>query len=154
MSIFPNPDEGTTVNERVQQLIDHYKLNRSSFSKAIGLSNNMTVTNIVGGRKNNPSYEVLRKIAATFPVNPSWLLMGKAPMLLDGTAAPESDEDSEVDTIAKAILKFPEKFEKNLIFAKYLESKCGNAIIEHQEKLILKMPQMAEAITNRDEPTP
>ena len=130
MDIFIAPDEKETVNDRIQKIIDHYKLNKSSFSKAIGLGNSMTITNIVTGRKNKPSYDVLRKIVECFPINPSWLLIGKGAMLLD--AEEELGRDTiEVDKIVNAILRFPEKFENNLMFAKYLESERSKAIVEH-----------------------
>lgn len=130
MDIFTSPDEKETVNDRIQKIIDHYSLNKSSFSKAIGLGNSMTITNIVTGRKNKPSYDVLRKIVEHFPINPSWLLVGKGAMILDAKEELEN-EAMEVDKIVNAILQFPEKFEKNLMFAKYMENERHKAIVEH-----------------------
>ena len=129
-------NEETSVNERIQQIINHYKLNKSSFSREIGLGNSMTIGNIVGGRKSKPGYDILYKIVERFPVCPAWLLTGKGPMLQDAEKEMKSDTN-EVDKTVELILKFPEKFEKNATFANYIESKCNKAIIEHQDKLLL-----------------
>lgn len=131
----------TTINDRIEQIITHYSLNKNNFSKEIGLSNNMTITNIVGSRKSKPGYDVLRKIAERFPVNPSWLLMGKGPMLLDAEDELER-EDTEIDKIANAIVRSPEKYEKNPVFAKYLENERNKAIVANQNKLLLKLKKL------------
>ena len=129
-----NTKEETTINDRIQQIIDHYNLNKNSFSKKIGLSGSMTITNIVSGRKSKPSYDVLRKIAETFPINLTWLILGKGSMLLDTGDELES-YDFEVDNIVNTIMRSPEKFEKNPIFAKYLENERNKAIVEHYVNL-------------------
>ena len=132
--------EETTINDRIEQIIYHYKLNKSSFSREIG-SSSMTIINIVTGRKSKPGYEILRKIATRFPVNTDWLLLGKGPMLRDTEDAVKSDE-FEVDKVADDIVQSPEKYEKNLVFARYLESKCDKAIIAHQDEFLLKFKKM------------
>lgn len=72
------------VNERIKKIIDHYNLSYSSFSEKIGLSNNVTISNIVAGRKSAPSYDTLVKIAETFPeISEKWLLKGEGDMLID-----------------------------------------------------------------------
>ena len=131
----------TTINDRIQQIIDHYNLNKNSFSREIGLGNNMTITNIVGSRKSKPGYDVLRKIAECFPVNPGWLLTGKGAMFTDTEDALKS-EDIETERIANAIVHAPEKFEKNPVFARYLESKCANAIVANQNELLLNFKKL------------
>ncbi len=140
MTISPSMSskQETTINERIQQIIDHYNLNKNSFSKRIGLSGNMTITNIVSGRKSKPSYDVLRKIAEAFPINLSWLILGKGPMLLNAGNESES-YDIEVDDIVNTIMRSPEKFEKHPMFAKYLENERYKAVVEHQDELLLKI---------------
>lgn len=70
------------VNDRIEQVMLHYSLNKNSFSKRIGLTNNVTIGNIVGGRRSKPSYDVLTKIMETFPeVNPHWLMTGEGEMI-------------------------------------------------------------------------
>lgn len=98
----------------------------------------MTITNIVSDRKSKPSYDVLRKIAETFPVNLSWLILGKGPMLLNAGKELES-YDIEVDDIANTIMRSPERFEKHPMFAKYLENERNKAVVAHQDELLLKI---------------
>ena len=129
--------EETTINDRIEQIIYHYKLNNSRLSKKIGLKSSTTINNIVSGRRSKPSYDVLRKIAEHFPVNPSWLLLGKGPMLLDAENDLKSNKIGGKE-IVEIILETPEEFEKNPAFAKYLESKCYKAVVEHQDEMLLK----------------
>jgi len=134
--------EETTINDRVLQVINHYNLNRNKFSKALGLNNSMTINNIVGGRRSKPSYDILRKIAERFPVNPSWLLLGKGAMFLDDENTKNDLKipgynKMEVNKIMEAILLDSEKFEQHPMFAKYVESKCDKAIIAYQNQLLL-----------------
>ncbi|MEM9685880.1 MAG: helix-turn-helix transcriptional regulator [Bacteroidota bacterium] len=126
--------EETTINDRIEQLIHHYKLNNTNFSKAIGVKSS-TINNIVSGRKSKPSYEVLRKIAAHFPVNTDWLLLGKGPMLPD-TGTHLDDAASEVAKISNAIVYAPEKFKKNPIFANFLENEQNKAVIAYYDRLL------------------
>ena len=57
-------------------------MNNNSFSKAIGLSNNVTIGNIVGGRMSKPGYEILNSIALSFDsINTDWLLTGRGEMV-------------------------------------------------------------------------
>ncbi|MEM9687218.1 MAG: helix-turn-helix transcriptional regulator, partial [Bacteroidota bacterium] len=108
--------------------------NGLQFSVAIGVKGS-TINNIVAGRKSKPSYEVLRKIAAHFPVNTDWLLLGKGPMLPD-TGAHLDDADSEVAKIASAIVYAPEKFKQNPIFANFLENERHKAVIAYYDRLL------------------
>ncbi len=72
----------SNINNRILQVIDYLGLNRNSFSKKIGIDNNVTIGNIVGGRQNKPSYDVLEKILQTFDsINSEWLITGKGEML-------------------------------------------------------------------------
>lgn len=72
------------VNDRIDSLIKHFGLNKSSFSKRIGLDNNVTIGNIVAGRRTKPSYDIIAKILEAFPeVNSGWLITGQGEMLRD-----------------------------------------------------------------------
>lgn len=80
------------VNDRIQQIIDSKGFNKNTFSAKIGLSNNVTVGNIVGGRRSSPSYEVLLKIAEAFPdINPGWLLTGNGNMYVQDIKVEEPE---------------------------------------------------------------
>lgn len=54
------------VNQRIKYIIDELGYNKNSFSKALGLSNNVTIGNIVSNRGNKPSFDILEKILQKF----------------------------------------------------------------------------------------
>jgi phage repressor protein C with HTH and peptisase S24 domain len=91
---------GTSIHQRVNELI--YKMeggNKSAFARAINLSTG-ALADIVGGRLNKPSFDVLTKITLAYPaVHPTWLLTGEQPML-----KPEYDQ---VEGPAAAVFQMP-----------------------------------------------
>lgn len=71
--------------ERIQKIMDEEGLNKNSFSKAIGISNNVTITRIIN-EKRSPSKSTCEKIVAAFPkYSINWLLTGEGNMLTDTT---------------------------------------------------------------------
>lgn len=71
------------ADARIQTIIDHFELNVSSFSKAIGLTGNVTIYKIVKG-ESTPSFATLLKIKERFSqVNIDWILTGEGHMLID-----------------------------------------------------------------------
>lgn len=65
------------IIERIQQIIDHEKLNISSFAKKIGAVD-QTIRGIVIQKRNKPGYDLIVKILQTFNwVDPEWLILGK-----------------------------------------------------------------------------
>ena len=76
--------------ERIQKIMDEEGLNKNSFSKAIGISNNVTITRIIN-EKRSPSKSTCEKIVAAFPkYNLTWLLTGEGNMLTDITSLNEA----------------------------------------------------------------
>ena len=71
----------TSISERIELVIKELKHNKNSFSKAIGLGNNVTIGRIINERR-DPSYDVLHKIIQTFgnKINARWLLTGEGQM--------------------------------------------------------------------------
>lgn len=70
-----------TINERIDLLIKQLKMNKNSFSNHIGLSNSTTISNIIGGRKSFPSFDILEKIILSIDgINIEWLMIGKGEM--------------------------------------------------------------------------
>ena len=60
--------------ERIQKIMDEEGLNKNSFSKAIGISNNVTITRIIN-EKRSPSRSTCEKIVSAFPkYNLAWML--------------------------------------------------------------------------------
>jgi hypothetical protein len=75
----------TTINERVQLIIDkYYSRNVTAFSRDIGVSQ-ATIAAIVSGKMNKPSSITLTKILSVniVKLNPDWLLTGEGEMLRD-----------------------------------------------------------------------
>lgn len=78
----------TSINDRITDIIIYFKLNKNSFSSKIGLKNNVTIGNIVGGRLNKPSYDIIKKILLSFDcINAEWLITGKGQMLKNEPAS-------------------------------------------------------------------
>ena len=72
--------------ERIQKIMDEEGLNKNSFSKAIGISNNVTITRIIN-EKRSPSRSTCEKIVTAFPkYNLTWILTGEGNMLTDATS--------------------------------------------------------------------
>jgi len=66
--------------ERIEFIIEREGLNKNSFSKAIGISNNVTITRIINEHR-TPSRSTCEKIVSAFPLyNLEWLLTGKGQM--------------------------------------------------------------------------
>lgn len=66
-----------SVQERIKKLIEGLDLNPNSFSERVGVSSSV-IYHIIGGRKNDPSYELLHKISVAFAsVNLEWLLKAR-----------------------------------------------------------------------------
>lgn len=65
------------ISERIKFLISELGYNMNTFSKQIGLTNNVTVGKIIN-EKRNPSYDVTMKILNRFPeVNTHWFVTGE-----------------------------------------------------------------------------
>ena len=75
-----------SISERIDVVIKELGHNKNSFSKAIGMGNNVTIGRIIN-EKRDPSYDVLQRIIQTFghTINAKWLLTGEGQMRL-GTA--------------------------------------------------------------------
>jgi len=70
----------TTINERIQKLIEEYHLNPNSLATRLGVAGTV-IYNIIGERKSKPSFDLFQKIFQTFEdLNPHWLLTGEGPM--------------------------------------------------------------------------
>ncbi|MFY0685714.1 MAG: helix-turn-helix transcriptional regulator [Cyclobacteriaceae bacterium] len=64
------------INDRIAQLIVELDLNLTSFADSLDVSVPV-VHNIVKGRRNKPSFEMLRRITTVYAaVNTDWLLRG------------------------------------------------------------------------------
>lgn len=74
-----------SVNQRFKILLEHYKFNQNKLAVLLGVSAT-AIGNIVGGRENKPSYEIIVKLLETFnDLSPDWLLLGNGEMIRNST---------------------------------------------------------------------
>ncbi|WP_045689428.1 helix-turn-helix transcriptional regulator [Hymenobacter sp. AT01-02] len=90
----------TTINQRVQELIDTFSAgNKSAFARSVGISN-QSVNEIVGARQSAPSFKAIQKLLLAFTeVRPEWLINGDGEMLHQeevNAGAPEGGTFNEV----------------------------------------------------------
>jgi len=87
-----------TINERFDKIINELYLgNKSAFAKTIGVAPTV-IENIVGTRKGNPSFNVIRKVLfANAKINPDWLILEIGTMIREVN----SDEELSINTILK-----------------------------------------------------
>lgn len=91
------------VSERINLIINHLKLNKNSFSKAIGLSNNVTIGKILNDKR-SPSFDILTKIIQTYDcINSHWLLTGEGEMLNTTETTTKEKSSPEKDFVLKPI---------------------------------------------------
>ena len=83
----------TTVNQRINFLIDHYEGgNKSAFGRRVDMKSGV-IGDLVGGRLNKPSFEAILKILAAYPlVNTEWFLKGEGEIFRFS----EDEEDERV----------------------------------------------------------
>lgn len=116
------------VGERLKKIIKHLNHNTSSFSRSIGLTNNVTLMRIVKG-ESAPSYSTIQKINDTYPnINIEWLISGAGHMLKDSVKDSDWYEKALLDT------------EKEIKWHKELIKTLQNALDSQTQ------------LTNRDKP--
>ena len=86
--------------ERVELIIEKEGLNKNSCSKAIGISNNVTITRIINEHR-TPSRATCEKIVSAFPIyNLEWLLTGEGDMLTDTQSQTFHSNARQVDDLS------------------------------------------------------
>ena len=69
------------INDRISRLIELLDMTPNGFAESIGVSGTV-IFNIIKGRRNKPSYDLLEKIFYSFEdVNPNWLMKGEGTVL-------------------------------------------------------------------------
>lgn len=75
-------NEKNLINDRIEKLINTLNMNKLSFAKKVGTSD-AVIGNIVGGRRSDPSYELIKKIIHSIDkINIEWLIEGKGEMFV------------------------------------------------------------------------
>jgi hypothetical protein len=86
--------------ERIELIIEKEGLNKNSFSKAIGISNNVTITRIINEHR-TPSRATCEKIVSAFPTyNLEWLLTGEGDMFTDTQSQTFHSNARQVDDLS------------------------------------------------------
>ena len=86
--------------KRVELIIEKEGLNKNSFSKAISISNNVTITRIINEHR-TPSRATCEKIVSAFPAyNLEWLLTGEGNMLTDAPSQTYHSNARPVDDLS------------------------------------------------------
>lgn len=77
---------GSSLNTRISALIEAKGMKPRTFALQCGLSP-QTIHNIIGKRKSEPSFDVLKTILSTFEdISPDWLIHGTGKMFRAGSA--------------------------------------------------------------------
>lgn len=69
------------VGERLDAIIRHYRLNKNTFAKTIGLSDNSLISRVINEPKRGLSLEMIQRIAMAFPdLSLKWLVLNEGEM--------------------------------------------------------------------------
>lgn len=68
------------IGKRIKELIDYLHLTYNVFSLECGITNYLTIKNIVTGKTKFPSMETLEKIIRRYPVRREWLIADSGKM--------------------------------------------------------------------------
>ena len=74
-------DDSDYVGGRIMEIIDHFGLNKNSFSMKVGLTSNAYIVRIVNDKDAGMSLVLLKKILRAFPtISPDWFILGEGEM--------------------------------------------------------------------------
>ena len=100
-----------SIGTRLLALIIRLDENQNSFSKKIGLTNNVTIGRIIKENR-KPSGEVLAKIVQTYgSVNTNWLLVGKGPMFIDHLEHEGVNKEIKTNSIEERVAALIERLD-------------------------------------------
>ena len=119
--------------QRIQLVMEKEGLNKNSFSKAIGLSNNVTITRIINEQR-TPSRTTCEKVVRAFPqYSLDWLLTGSGDMMVD-----ISDKSSSIQSNAHAV----EDLNYMNVPVVHIKARCGYLAGYADEGYIDSLPTM------------
>lgn len=98
--------------KRIERVISHFGLNKNSFSREIGLTNNVTIGRILNEDR-NPHPATLKKIVGRFPqISYNWLLTGEGDMLKESNQELQQSSGIVVADLMLAIKQHGEELKK------------------------------------------
>lgn len=119
--------------QRIQLVMEKEGLNKNSFSKAIGLSNNVTITRIINEQR-TPSRTTCEKVVKAFPqYSLDWLLTGSGDMMVD-----IPDKSSSIQSNAHAV----EDLNYMNVPVVHIKARCGYLAGYADEGYIDSLPTM------------
>lgn len=83
-------EKNLSINKRILQILDYYKITRYKFSRETGISE-AVLLNIYKGN-NKPSYDFIEKLLNKYRVNANWLITGEGEMLDSIPVAKKTDD--------------------------------------------------------------
>ena len=91
-----------TINQRIEEIMNFYNYNPTSFANKLGI-NTVTMNYIINGKVKNPTYKTIIKIVEGFEdVSLEWFLRGKGEMLISQQQA-KDNEDNMIQQLVKRI---------------------------------------------------
>ena len=92
------------LSERLSQIVAHYGINLTEFSKKLGLNNSVTISKIINQNR-KPSSKTIGRIIKAYPeINYDWLINGNGEMLKT-TQTNYSDPD-DLTATAKQVIDY------------------------------------------------
>ncbi len=133
------------VSERIKMIIDYYGENKNTFSKKIGLSNNVTIGRIINENR-KPSYEILSKIATNYPeINTKWLLVGEGEMI--NNENPTSKQDLSTVSLLEILVDKNEELLRDESFKSYIKMNMEYLMIdevrEKKKQALIELREIA-----------
>jgi transcriptional regulator with XRE-family HTH domain len=117
------------ISERLSQLVAHYGINLTEFSKKLGLNNSVTVSKIINQNR-KPSSKTIGRIIKAYPeINYDWLINGKGDMLK--TTQTNYFDPDDLTATAKQVIDYLQSMYK--IGA---EDRTGKTIKEMEQKFM------------------
>ncbi len=138
------------VQDRIEHLIKSLGKNNNRFANDLGVDNTV-ISYIVkgskynGGKRNKPSFDLLTKMADTYPhVCLEWLILGTGPMFRDGTSIPlEGLEVQAVKSLSMLEIELQLYRKREL---QLLERETQ--LLDRETKLMNRESQLLDTISN------
>lgn len=127
----------TSVNEKIREIISHYKLSDRQFSIKIGVT--QSVIGSMFQKNTEPSAKVIRLTLNAFTdISADWLLRNEGPMLISDMKPDQNIERMErlVDTIATLQGTLNEYMKTNQLLTEDLKKAKGELAMLKNERNI------------------
>lgn len=116
-----------SINERIKVLIEHLNMNANSFSKYIGISNNVTIGRLINSSSHNPSFDIIKSILQKCSdIDANWLITGEGNMFKNANAPPGGDDCLKYKELLDEIASL--KYEKTQLY------KLNGALLDQLEE--------------------